>query len=128
MPSPRRNVLALALATLIIALAAPAVQAADKATDKRKSDATDRSTGLRIAESARDAGAAFARDRDKCEDDKDRDHGGVRRNDKHERPDCDDDDDDDDCDGHGHGDHGNHGNHKGHDHKKPKDCHPSPKK
>jgi hypothetical protein len=127
MPSPRRNVLALALATLIFALAAPAVQAADRKADGKKSDASDQSTGLRIADSARDAGAAFARDRDKCEDDKDKDngHGGVRKNDKHERPDCDDDGDDDDCDGHGHGDHGNH---NGHDHKKPKDCHPSPKK
>jgi hypothetical protein len=122
MPSPLRNVLASALATLIIALAAPAVHAADrKAADGRKSDASDGSTGLRIADDAREAGAAFARDRDKCDDDKDK-HGGVRSSNKHERPDCDDDGDDDDCDGH----HGNHGNHNGHDHKKPKECHPSP--
>jgi len=123
-----RTLLAFALATLVTVLAAPAVQAADhKTADSRKSDKDDRSAGLRIAEDARDAGAAFARDRDKCDqdDDKDKGHGGVRKNGKHKRPDCDDDDDDDDCDKPGHG---NNGNHNGHDHKKPKDCHPSPHK
>ena len=121
-----RTLLAFALATLVSALAAPAVQAADhKTADSRKSDKDDRSAGLRIAEDARDAGAAFARDRDKCDQDDDKGHGGVRKNGKHKRPDCDDDDDDDDCNNPGHG---NNGNHNGHDHKKPKDCHPSPHK
>ena len=120
MPS-LRNLLAIALATLVMLLVAPAARADErKPAEARKSDGADRSAGLRIAEAARDSGAAFSRDKDKCDDDKDNARGGVRMNGKHKRPDCDD-DDDDDCDG-------GHGHHKGHDHKKPKDCHPSPKK
>ena len=125
-----RNLMGVALATLLSAFVATTAQADERKSSDAKKDGTA-STGLLVANAAHDFGAAFSRDKDKCEDDdKDKDHGGVRKSSnkgKH-RPPCDDDDDDDDdddCDG-GHHDHGNgHGHGHGH-HKPPKDCHPSP--